>query len=50
MKKIKKELDVDVIGTQNETITKEEKNLISDYISSYKIKRTKKSSNSKVNI
>lgn len=48
MRKIKKELDVDVIGNQTETITKEEEKLISDYIRSHKMKRTKKTSNSKV--
>jgi hypothetical protein len=32
MRKLKEELDVDVIGNQNETITKEEEKIISDYI------------------
>ncbi|MFA6403294.1 MAG: hypothetical protein WCX31_16970 [Salinivirgaceae bacterium] len=50
MRKLKKELDVDVIGNQNETITKEEEKIISDYIRSQKMKRTKKTSNSKVSV
>jgi hypothetical protein len=44
MRKKRVELDVDSIGNQKETLTKKEEEMISAYISSHKIKRTKKSS------
>ena len=42
------ELDVDSIGTQGSTLTKEEGNIISDYIRAYKAKKKPKSSKDKV--
>ncbi|MBK8808738.1 MAG: hypothetical protein IPO21_19710 [Bacteroidales bacterium] len=42
MRKIKKELDVDFIGNQTETITQEEEKIISEYINSKKKKNPKK--------
>ena len=43
MKKKDIELDVDFIGTQDSSLTKEEEKKISDYIQKHKVK-TKKSS------
>ena len=42
MKRKSKELDVDFIGTQNSSLTKEEENSISDYIRIHKAKHKKK--------
>ncbi len=50
MKKKKIELDVDSIGTQQDSITKEEEVAIHDYIRNHKVKKRKKSSKEKSNI
>lgn len=48
MRKRRKELDVDVIGNQKETITKKEEKMISDYIRSHRMKKAKKTSQKKI--
>jgi hypothetical protein len=48
MRKKRIELDVDSIGTQGTTLTKEEENIISDYIRAYKPKKRPKSSKDKI--
>lgn len=48
MSKKKKELNVDTIGNQEDTITKNEEKLISDFIKKQKIKKVKRSKKSTV--
>ena len=50
MKTKRKELDVDFIGIQGASLTKDEEKAISDYIRSHKIKKLRKRSNKKVNV
>ena len=49
MKTNKKELDVDFIGNQKETLTNEEEKLISEYIRSHRGKNVKRTSKNKIN-
>ena len=50
MKKKNIELDVDFIGTQEKTLTKEEEKAISDFIRSNKMKMKKKTSKKKADV
>jgi len=50
MRTKKIELDVDFIGVQGSSLTKEEEKAISDYIHINKLKKIKHSSNKKVTV